>query len=61
MGGINKTDADKYFKVGSHPAAALWNAANDEEREAAINFAKNQLERALPPVGGPHKHLSKSG
>jgi len=46
MGGFNVTDADKYFKVGSHPAAAIWNGVDTSERSAAIQYAKGLLERA---------------
>ena len=45
MGSLDTTGADKYFKVGNHPGAALWNDADASERTAAIAFANRQLER----------------
>jgi len=46
MGDLTKDGADLYFAVGKHPAANKWNTFDDDERSAAVNYAKAILERA---------------
>jgi len=43
MGSLDKTGADEYFLT--HVARALWEEANDAEKEAAVRYAKAILER----------------